>query len=105
MISLTPSSQSTISRQEIQKKEQEPEHKQEQSEQFDEQEVEHDSEYPTPETASDTSRYTIKFNQMVPKFLGRELEVYGPFDIDDVATLPNEISQILIKQGKAILVE
>lgn len=43
----------------------------------------------------------LKFKEIVPKFLGKELEVYGPFDSDDVASLPTELANILIRKGKA----
>jgi len=44
---------------------------------------------------------TIRFLQSVPKFLGKELEVYGPFMEEDVAHLPMEIAEVLIKKGRA----
>jgi DNA replication initiation complex subunit (GINS family) len=43
----------------------------------------------------------IKFKENVPKFLGKELEVYGPYETDDTTTLPTELAHILIKKGKA----
>ncbi|MBT3407290.1 hypothetical protein HN415_01265 [Candidatus Woesearchaeota archaeon] len=43
----------------------------------------------------------VRFIQGVPKFVGKELETYGPFDKDDIATLPIEIASILIKKGRA----
>jgi DNA replication initiation complex subunit (GINS family) len=44
----------------------------------------------------------VKFIQGVPKFVGKELETYGPYESDDTATLPLEIASILIKKGRAI---
>lgn len=44
---------------------------------------------------------TLKFRDHVPKFLGKELEVYGPFDKEDIANLPKELANILIRKGKA----
>ena len=44
---------------------------------------------------------TVRFLQSVPKFLGKELEVYGPFTEDDMANLPREIAEVLIKKGRA----
>ncbi len=44
---------------------------------------------------------TVKFIHPVPKFLGRELEVYGPFDSEDIAKLPLDIANILIRKGRA----
>ena len=37
----------------------------------------------------------------VPKFVGKELEVYGPFNPDEEAELPSEIADILINKGRA----
>jgi len=43
----------------------------------------------------------IRFLQPVPKFLGKELETYGPFDKDEIATLPQEIATVLINKQRA----
>ncbi len=43
----------------------------------------------------------IRFIYSVPRFVGRHLEVYGPFEEDDTANLPEEIADILIKKGRA----
>ena len=43
----------------------------------------------------------IRFTHAVPKFLGKELEVYGPFEEEDVAKLPVEIADVLIGKGRA----
>jgi len=43
----------------------------------------------------------IRFISPVPKFVGEELEVYGPFEEDDVANLPERIASLLIKKGRA----
>ena len=37
----------------------------------------------------------------IPKFVGKELEMYGPFNPDDMANIPDEIANILIKKGRA----
>jgi len=44
---------------------------------------------------------TVRFIHPVPKFLGKELEIYGPFEADDIAKLPKEIADILIRKGRA----
>lgn len=44
---------------------------------------------------------TVRFLQPVPKFVGKELEVYGPFDEEDVANLPIEIANLLIEKSRA----
>ncbi len=43
----------------------------------------------------------IRFIHPVPKFLGKELEIYGPYEADDKANLPKEIADILIRKGRA----
>ncbi len=43
----------------------------------------------------------IRFLHPVPKFLGKELETYGPFEEEDMATLPAEIADVLIGKGRA----
>ena len=43
----------------------------------------------------------IRFIHAVPKFIGKELEIYGPFSEEDVASLPAEIAKILIDKGRA----
>lgn len=44
----------------------------------------------------------VKFVSAVPKFLGKELEIYGPFNEEDMANLPVEIAEVLIKKGRAV---
>ncbi len=44
---------------------------------------------------------SIRFTNYVPKFVGKELEIYGPFEPEDVANLPRQIAEILIKKGRA----
>ena len=43
----------------------------------------------------------VRFLHPVPKFIGKELEVYGPFEEEDMATLPSEIADVLISKGRA----
>lgn len=42
----------------------------------------------------------VRFTNAVPKFVGKELEEYGPFEEEDVATLPNEVADVLILKGR-----
>ena len=53
------------------------------------------SQEPLPETT------LVRFLHAVPKFVGRELEVYGPFEHEDIANLPREIANLLISKGRA----
>jgi len=43
----------------------------------------------------------VRFLHPVPKFVGKELEVYGPFEEEDMATLPTQIADVLISKGRA----
>jgi len=43
----------------------------------------------------------IRFICAVPKFLGPNLEQYGPFEEEDVASLPTKVSDILITKERA----
>ncbi len=54
-------------------------------------------------TASELQKSTklVRFLSKVQKFVGAELEEYGPFDEEDIANLPSEIAEILINKGKA----
>ena len=42
----------------------------------------------------------VRFLAHVPKFVGPELEEYGPFNQEDIANLPVEITEVLINKGK-----
>jgi len=43
----------------------------------------------------------IRFLQEIPQFVGTDLNTYGPFDKEDMANLPFEIADLLIKKEKA----
>jgi DNA replication initiation complex subunit (GINS family) len=53
------------------------------------------------ETDDEVETKLVRFLAPVPKFMGKELEVYGPFEEEDVASLPKEIAELLIKKGRA----
>ena len=42
----------------------------------------------------------VRFLYSVPRFIGTELEEYGPFAEEDIANLPAEIAELLIGKGK-----
>lgn len=42
----------------------------------------------------------VRFLYPVPKFVGKELEEYGPFEEEDIANLPADIADILIGKGR-----
>lgn len=41
----------------------------------------------------------VRFISDVPKFIGHDLEHYGPFNADDIATIPAKLADILINKG------
>lgn len=53
----------------------------------------------TEETKKDTK--LVRFIHAVPKFVGEELEEYGPFEEEDIANLPITIADLLITKGRA----
>ena len=50
-------------------------------------------------------RSTIRFIKNIPAIMGADMKSYGPFTAEDVASLPLQNAQILVKQGLAVLVE
>ena len=53
------------------------------------------------EPTTNQEKKKIKFIDAVPKFVGRELEVYGPFESSEIIELPLELAKILIDKGRA----
>lgn len=51
------------------------------------------------------SRIKVKFLQKVEQFVGKELEIYGPFEPGTTAELPKEIADILVNKGSASIVD
>ncbi len=41
----------------------------------------------------------------IPKFIGDDLEVYGPFDEEDIASLPQRVADVLIKNNRAEIIK
>ena len=46
----------------------------------------------------------VRFIQAVPKFVTEDLKEYGPFEEEYIASLPNKVADLLIKNEKAELV-
>ncbi|MFP4119306.1 MAG: hypothetical protein ACLFTH_04595 [Candidatus Woesearchaeota archaeon] len=42
----------------------------------------------------------VKFTTSVPKFYGKNKEIFGPYEKEQIVTLPDSIAQILLKKGK-----
>jgi DNA replication factor GINS len=47
----------------------------------------------------------LRFIQEIPALVGSDIKTYGPFEPEDIATLPPENARILIKQGVAVEVD
>lgn len=47
----------------------------------------------------------LRFVKEMPEIIGADLKTYGPFKVEDIASLPNDNASILIKQGLAERVE
>lgn len=52
------------------------------------------------EKTADKETKLVRFIHAVPKFVGKELEEYGPFEEEDIASLPVEIANVLIKKNR-----
>ncbi len=50
-------------------------------------------------------RVALRFTKSIPAIVGSDMKSYGPFLVEDVASLPVENAKILVKQGLAVLVE
>lgn len=50
----------------------------------------------------ETDRKSVKIIEKVDQFYGEELESYGPFEENEETTLPIQLADILISQGKAV---
>ena len=50
-------------------------------------------------------RVTLRFTKNIPAIMGTDMNSYGPFQVEDVASLPLENAKVLVKQGLAVLVE
>jgi DNA replication initiation complex subunit (GINS family) len=59
----------------------------------------------TQEIPGGNSRVTIRFLKPVPSIIGVDMKSYGPFLVEDVASVPLDNARILIKQGLAKAIE
>ena len=53
------------------------------------------------DSKEESSNIKVKFLHSLPKFVGKNQEVFGPFAQDETTNLPGEIANILIKKGRA----
>jgi DNA replication initiation complex subunit (GINS family) len=45
---------------------------------------------------------SVKFINEVPSFVGTDLNIYGPFQKEDTASIPLDVANLLIKSNKVI---
>jgi len=50
-------------------------------------------------------RMLLRFLQEIPAVIGSDMRTYGPFSVEDIATLPIENARIFLEKGMAIEVE
>ena len=50
-------------------------------------------------------RAALRFLGDVPAIIGADIKTYGPFEVEDVASLPIENANVLVKQGLAEKIE
>jgi DNA replication initiation complex subunit (GINS family) len=50
-------------------------------------------------------RVTVRFIKAIPAIMGSDMKTYGPFQPEDVASVPEQNARILVKQGLAQNVE
>jgi len=60
---------------------------------------------PRIEKEKKSKKILLRFVQEIPAIVGSDMKTYGPFEPEDIATLPSENARILIKQGVAVEVE
>ena len=61
----------------------------------------------TVPSAAELERKTklVRFTQAIEQFVGKELELYGPFEANEQADLPSDIADVLISKGNALEAE
>ena len=62
---------------------------------------------PEPEESESEKKETksIRFLHAVPRFYGRNMEIYGPYEAEDIANLPSELADVLVLKKRADEIE
>jgi len=50
-------------------------------------------------------RITLRFSNEIPQIMGVDMKPYGPFAVEDVASLPVQNAKIIVKQKLATIVD
>jgi DNA replication initiation complex subunit (GINS family) len=53
------------------------------------------------EIKKDENIKVVKFTSSIPKFIGEDMEDYGPYEEEEIASLPLKIAEVLISNNKA----
>jgi len=59
----------------------------------------------TVNATQERGKTLVRFTASVPKIVGIDMRAYGPFDPEDIATLPRENAESLVRQKVAIKIE
>lgn len=57
------------------------------------------------ETTPKPKRILIRFLREIPAIAGIDMNIYGPFKPEDIASIPAENAEILVRQGAAVKIE
>lgn len=57
------------------------------------------------EVREKAKKRVLRFLKEIPAIIGADMKTYGPFQPEDVASVPAENAKILVKQGLAVEVE
>jgi hypothetical protein len=49
-------------------------------------------------------RITLRFSKDIPQVMGTDMKPYGPFIVEDIASLPVQNAKIVVKQNLAVIV-
>jgi DNA replication initiation complex subunit (GINS family) len=50
-------------------------------------------------------RIMLRFSKNIPQIMGSDMKTYGPFIVEDIASLPIQNAKVFVKQGLAIIVD
>ena len=59
----------------------------------------------TKEESKEEDLVKIRFTNAVPRFVGTDLEVHGPFDVGEETELPAVIARVLVEKNRAEIIE
>ena len=63
------------------------------------------AELPNLKSEETNRRVLLIFKEEIPQIVGADMQSYGPFMPEDIASVPMENARILVKQGLAALVQ